>query len=123
EEVAEAAAATEVGLEAEAAIAVAEAGAAEIRRRPEVVAGTIAARLQLVVGGALLLVAQHLVGLVDRLEALLGAGFLADVRVVLARQPAVGALDLALAGRRFDAERLVIVLELHRRPLRTRDPR
>src|SRR5690606_5683017 len=103
--------------------AVAESALGEIGRRPEVFARPVAARLELVVGGALVLVAQHLVGLVDRLEALLGAGLLADVRMVPARQPAVGALDLALARRRLDAEGVVVILELHRRPLETRDPR
>src|SRR3546814_15226394 len=58
-------------------------------RRLHLVAGSVAAGAQLVVGGALLRVAQRLVGLVDGLELLLRAGFLADIRVVLACQPAV----------------------------------
>jgi hypothetical protein len=52
---------------------------------------------------ALVLVAQHFVGLVDRLELFLGALFLADVGVELAREPAIGGLDLRLAGARLDA--------------------
>src|SRR5690606_35878016 len=56
------------------------------RRRTDLVAGPIAARAQLVIGLALGRVTQRLVGLVDRLELFLGALFLADVRVVLARQ-------------------------------------
>src|SRR3990172_4014890 len=50
---------------------------------------------QLVVLGALFTVAQHLIGLVDLLEPLLG-GLVVGVfvGVVLHRQPAVGALDL-----------------------------
>src|SRR5690606_17162963 len=51
------------------------------RRRLDVVAGTIAAGTQLVVGSAFLRVAQRLVGLVDGLEALLGVRLLADVGV------------------------------------------
>src|SRR5690606_27428867 len=48
------------------------------RRRPHLVAGPVTAGAELVVGGALLRIAQRLVGLVDRLELVLGAGFLAD---------------------------------------------
>src|SRR5690606_24033905 len=92
------------------------------RRRPELLAGPVAVRAQLVVLGALVLVAQHLVGLVDGLEALLGARLLADVGVVLARQPAVGGLDLRLAGRRLDAEGFVVVLELHGLALSEKTP-
>src|SRR5690606_29485347 len=57
---------------------------------------------------------QRFIGLVDRLELLLGALFLADVRVVFARQPAVGGLDLGLARAGLDAEDAVVVLEFHR---------
>ena len=120
EEIAETAAA-EVLLEAEA-LATKPAGA-EIRRRPEILARAVALRLELVVGRALFLVAQHFVGLVDGLEPLLGPGFLADIRVVLARQPAVGGLDFRLAGRRLDAEGVVVVLELHGLALEREDPR
>ena len=83
-------------------------------RRADLVAGAVAALPQLVVGRALLGVAQGLVRFVDGLELFLGAGFLAHVRVVLARQPPVGGLDLGLARARLHAEDPVVVLELHR---------
>ena len=87
---------------------------AEVRRRTEILARPIAARAQLVVGRALFLVAQHFVGFVDRLEALLGPLLLADVGVVLAGEPAIGRLEFRLAGAGLDAQSLVIILELHR---------
>jgi hypothetical protein len=83
------------------------------RRRAEVLSLAEAAGAQLLIGVALARVLQDLVGLVDRLEALLGSRFLADVGVVLAGQPAIGGLDLRIAGARLHAERLVVVLELH----------
>src|SRR5690606_3119568 len=110
---------------AEAAVAapaedffVVEPGAAAIaaeaaRRRMDLVARPVAATAQLVVGLATLGVAKRLVGLVDGLELVLGPGFLADVGVVLARQPPVGGLDLGLAGAGLDAEHGVVILELH----------
>jgi hypothetical protein len=76
-------------------------GAAVVRRHVELLARAIALRAQLVVGRALFRIAQRLVGLVDRLELVFGPGLLADVRVVLACQPAVGGLDLRLARARF----------------------
>src|SRR5690606_32222389 len=82
---------------------------------PHLVAGPVTAGAELVVGGALLRIAQRLVGLVDRLELVLGAGFLADVGMVFARQPPVGALDLGLARARFDPEGAVVILEFHAR--------
>ena len=63
---------------------------------------------------ALLGVGQDRVGLLDLLEALLGVLVaVVRVRVVLARQLAVGLLDLLVGGLLVDAERLVRVL--HRR--------
>ena len=62
-------------------------------RRPEFLAGPPVAA-QLVVSGALFGVAQHLVGLGDLLEPLLGACFLADIGVIFTRQPAVGFFDV-----------------------------
>ena len=64
---------------------------------------------QLVVGLALLGVAEDLVGLVDLLEALSAAGALVDVRMVLARKLPEGLLDVGLAGRPRDAEGRVVV--------------
>src|SRR5690606_30218965 len=104
EEVAEAAATRAAAHVAEDLLAV-EAGAIEpARRRMELLAGTVAACAQLVVGGALLRIAQGLVGLADGLELLLGVRLLAHVRVVLAGEPAVGRADLGLAGARLDPE-------------------
>ena len=63
-----------------------------------------------VVGGALLLIAQHGVGLAALLEAFLGlmvAGV--AVRVKLQRQLAIGALDLAVRRDAGDAEYFVVI--------------
>ena len=68
---------------------------------------------QLVVGGALFQVLEHRVGFAEGLEAQLGVGLLAHVRVVLARQPPVGSLDLGIAGGGLDAQRRVVILEFH----------
>src|SRR4051794_24245324 len=62
-----------------------------------------------VVLGALLGVAEDVVGLGDLLEAVLGARLLVDVRVVLAGEPPVGPADLVLARPVGGAERLVVV--------------
>ncbi|VUL59180.1 hypothetical protein PGKDCPLP_00138 [Stenotrophomonas maltophilia] len=110
EEVAEAsigAATAEYFLEVEAT------GTAVVRRYVELLARAIALCAQLVVGRALFRVAQRLVGLVDRLELVFGPGLLADVRVVLACQPAVGGLDLRLARARFHPQGGVVILEFH----------
>jgi len=53
---------------------------------------------QLVVLLSLLLVGEHLLGLLDRLEPLLGVVVVADVRVVFGGLLAVRLLDLLLAG-------------------------
>ena len=73
---------------------------------------------QCVVGGALLLVAQHVVGLVDVTHAGLGISLLADVGVVLAGQFAVGLAHILFRGRALDAKRFVVVLEFHRPSMR-----
>ena len=83
-----------------------------VGRRAEILAGT-KARAERVVGGALFLVAQRLVGLRDLLELLLGVRLLGDVRVVLAREAPVSLLDLVVARAPLDAEDLVIVLVFH----------
>ena len=113
EKVAEAPARTAAGkdfLEVEAAVA------ESAMRRAHLVTGPVTALTQLVIGLALGRITQRLVGLVDRLEPILGPGLLADVRMVLARQSAVGGLDLRLTGAGAHAERVVIVLELHHSP-------
>src|SRR5581483_9418644 len=52
---------------------------------------------------------QHLVGLDDFAEALLGIGRVGDVGMQLAREPPEGLLDLPLVRAARDAEELVIV--------------
>ena len=79
---------------------------AEVLPRPPV-------RPELVVGRALLRVLEHFVGFLQLLEARLGVLLLADVRVVLAGQLAVGALDLVLRGGARHAHDLVVVLVAH----------
>ena len=59
------------------------------------------------------LVGEHLVGLCDLAEALLGVRRLGDVRMQLPGQPAEGLLDLAVACVAADAEQLVVVLLRH----------
>ena len=72
--------------------------------------GVFPALAPLVVGGALLVVAEHLVRRVDLLEATLGLGVAArHIRVVAPRQPAIGGLDLLLGGAAGDAEDFVEV--------------
>jgi hypothetical protein len=67
----------------------------------------------LVVGGTLLRVFQDGVGLAQFLEAGFGIGGLADVRVILARQLAVGALDFILRCAARQVEGGVVILEFH----------
>ena len=86
--------------------------------RLNLVARAITTGTQLIVGRTLLRIAQRLVGLVDRLEFCFGAGLLADIGMVFARQPAIRGLDLRLARARLQAKRLVVILELHRQLLR-----
>jgi hypothetical protein len=68
-----------------------------------------------VVLSALFRAAQHFVGLVGLLEFVFGATLFADVRVILARQLAVGGLDRLFVRRGLYAEYLVIVFEIHLR--------
>src|SRR5262249_47458300 len=98
--------AAEVGFLLSAAAA--PKAAEPVRRRPKVLSRAVAA--EAVVGGALLLVLQRLVGLGHLLELLLGVRLLGDVRVVLARELAVGLLDLVVGGAALDTEGLVVVL-------------
>src|SRR5581483_285852 len=86
---------------------------AEIRRRLEFFARSVATRAQLVVGLALGRVLEGFVGLVDGLEFFLGARLLAHVRMEFARELPVRGLDLRLGGFGFDAESVVVILELH----------
>src|SRR5690606_32809758 len=90
-----------------------EAGVPARRRSALAVAARLPAPAHLVIGGALLGIVQHLVGLRDLLDACLRILLLAHVRVVLARELAVGALDLVGRGTPFDAEGGVVVLVVH----------
>ena len=61
-----------------------------VRWRPEILAG-LPVGAQLVVGGALFRIFEHLIGFSHLLESFFGIRLLADVRVVLSGQFAVGA--------------------------------
>src|SRR5690606_16684473 len=120
EEIAEAAARAAAGkhlVEIEAARARAATAAEACRRN--LVARAVAACAQLVVGLAALGIAQRLVGLVDGLEPVLGLRLLAHVGVILARHPAIGGLDLRIAGIGLHAQHVVVILELHDRSTTT----
>ena len=82
-------------------------------RRLHFIAGAITARAQLVVSRAFLRVAQGFVGFVDRLEGFFSAGFLADIRMIFAREPAIGGFDFRLTGAGLDPEHVVVILETH----------
>src|SRR5262249_3550163 len=89
----------------------AEAGAAGA---PTMLEGGVA---EAVIGGALVAVLEHLVGLVDLLEAML-AVLVARiaVRVMLHRGLAERGLDFRIARRPLNAERLVVVALGHLAP-------
>src|SRR2546426_10139213 len=82
-----------------------------VGRRAEILPGPV--RAEAVEGGALLLVPERLVRLGHFLELLLGVRLLRDVGVVLARELAVGLLDVLVARAALDAQDLVIVLVFH----------
>src|SRR6267378_4135502 len=82
-----------------------------VGRRAEILPGPV--RAQAVEGGALFLVLERLVRLGHFLELLLGVRLLRDVGVVLARELAVGLLDVLVARAALDAQDLVIVLVFH----------
>ncbi|EPN29284.1 hypothetical protein A259_00930 [Pseudomonas syringae pv. actinidiae ICMP 19070] len=63
--------------------------------------------------GALFRAAEHLIGFRRFLELVFGAGFLADVRVILARQFAIGGLDRLVVSSRLYVKYLVVVFEIH----------
>jgi hypothetical protein len=96
------------------------AGTAELEARVEARRGTeilawARTTAELVVGRALLRIPQHLVRFAQLLEACLGVLLLADVGVVLARELAVGLLDLLGRGIARHSHDRVVVLELHPR--------
>src|SRR5579884_387839 len=92
---------------------VAEAAAAEVEALES--AGTLlrAGMAEHVVTPAFLLVAEDFVGFVDLFESFFCGFFLLfgglEIGMVLARQPAVGLLDVLLGSVSIDSERLVII--------------
>src|SRR5262245_49501818 len=66
-----------------------------------------------VVPGTLLGVLEDFIGLAKFLELLLGAFGLVHIRVILARQFAVGTLDLSLRGLLANAKDGIVILKLH----------
>src|SRR5690554_3076822 len=68
---------------------------------------------ELIVLLARLRVLEHLVGLVDLLELLLGARLLAHIRVILARKFAIRLLDLVLRSAAIDVKNLIIILKFY----------
>ena len=86
------------------------------RRAAEFVAAAITAGARLIVSLAARGLLERLIGLVDRLEFLLGTAHLADVRVVLAREAPIRRLYFRIGRARLYAESVVVVLELHPLP-------
>jgi len=81
-----------------------------LKARLEAEATQARARMpEAIVRGALLGIREHLIGLVDLLEARLGIGLGADIRMILARQTPVGTLDLLLGRRAVNPQEVVIV--------------
>jgi hypothetical protein len=68
---------------------------------------------ELVIGGTLLRVLQHLIGLTHFLEARLRIRLLADIRVIFTRKLAIGALDSILGGVTLDPDDLVVIPVFH----------
>src|ERR1700722_1774494 len=83
-----------------------------IRRRPEFLA-TLHLIAELVVGSALLWIPQNLIGLLDFLEFRFRVRFLANVRMVLARKPAIDLFDLIGARAALHAQCLIIISKFH----------
>src|SRR6185369_9163748 len=80
-----------------------------VRRRAEFLPW-LAAPAELIVGGALLGVGEHGIGLVDLLHARFGVRLLGDVRVVLAGELAEGFLDVRRSGVAGNTKLRVVVL-------------
>jgi len=70
-----------------------------------------------VVGRALVRVAQHFVSLLKLFEFALGVLFLADIGMIFAGELAIGSLHRVRIGAAGHAENFVIILILHALPL------
>ena len=82
------------------------------RRRPKILS-RLPVGAELIIGGALFRILEHFIGLAHFLEARFGIGFLAHIRMIFAREFAVGPLDLVLGRIPRNAHDLVIVFEFH----------
>src|SRR5689334_17954855 len=83
-----------------------------IRRRPKFLSG-FPVLAELVIRGTFFRIAERFVGFTDFLELRLGAVFLIDVGMELARELTISLLDVVLRRVALDAEDLVVVLEFH----------
>ena len=83
-----------------------------VRRRSEFLA-RLPFLAELIVGGTLLRVAEHFVGLADLLESGFSSRLLADVRMELASKLAKGPFDLVLRRAAFQPQALIVVLVFH----------
>src|SRR5690625_358793 len=72
---------------------------------------------QLIVSGTLFGIFQNPVRLADLFELVFGARVLVDIRVIFARQLAVGTLDFVLSGIALQPQGLVVILKFHNIPL------
>ena len=66
-----------------------------------------------IVLGAFIGAFQRFIRFVHVLEFALGVLFFADIRVIFARQLAIGGLDRLVVSRGLDTQDLVIVFEVH----------
>src|SRR5690606_24543886 len=83
-----------------------------VGRRPELLA-RLPFLAELIVGGTLLWVAEHLIGLADFLEAAFSSWLLADVGMEFPGKLAKGPLDLVLCRAAFQPQNLIVVLVFH----------
>src|SRR3984957_9842772 len=82
-----------------------------VGRRPNLLSGPLLP--ELIVGGTLVGILESLVGLGHFLEFFFRAGFLGNVRMVLARQPPVSLLDLLFGGAALEPEDGVVIFVFH----------
>ena len=104
---------TETGTATKTGSAELEAGV-PVRGRMELLTGfPVCAKL--VIGGAFLRILEHLVSFAEFLEADFCIRLLADIRMVLACQFAVGALDFITGGITLNPHNCIIIFEIHAR--------